>query len=436
MVSYFSIILVFPQMFEEDFNVFVDIPEDFEIRDRAKIKVSEDCQVRIADVLDEPQQAEQSRVTATYSLPAVPNDIKFSIERHQSGQYFRARSRVVQWLYHDLCLYTMYPGKLYNEAAQALVSRYPNLADSSGTGYDSWREALRFKAKYERRKIRIEQNDGADSPPSKKTMKDGKVATVGGNALQRVSRPSVATAPDGEDEDSIAGHIEGMKSAVQKARPDMAYIIDCMRRTFPTRRKWIGSEDPSVEVAIEKFPALAMSSIAQLEFELITSVPVLERLEEALQRTKEKIVHAARKKRHLEGFLEDFDARMDGTSEAAVYETTVTAAVCLLPSMVKERVETFVRPFDPAAVHYIPTVVHRGGILTTTDFSVCLEKICIKETSLLAAVATQMALYWAFNIVFDKKAQRSFDLLCRLINVDSGLRPTPLVRLAQTVLGK
>ncbi|KAK8770089.1 hypothetical protein V5799_013446, partial [Amblyomma americanum] len=61
-------------MFEEDFNVFVDIPEDFEIRDRAKIKVSEDCQVR-------------------------------------------------------------YPGKLYNEAAQALVSRYPNLADSSGTGY-------------------------------------------------------------------------------------------------------------------------------------------------------------------------------------------------------------------------------------------------------------------------------------------------------------
>ncbi|XP_077514353.1 uncharacterized protein LOC144125119 [Amblyomma americanum] len=301
-------------MFEEDFNVFVDIPEDFEIRDRAKIKVSEDCQVRIADVLDEPQQAEQSRVTATYSLtyslPAVPNDIKFSIERHQSGQYFRARSRVVQWLYHDLCLYTMYPGKLYNEAAQALVSRYPNLADSSGTGY------------------------------------------------------------------------------------------------------------------------------AQLEFELITSVPVLERLEEALQRTKEKNVHAARKKRHLEGFLEDFDARMDGTSEAAVYETTVTAAVCLLPSMVKERVETFVRPFDPAAVHYIPTVVHNGGILTTTDFSVCLEKICIKETSLLAAVATQMALYWAFNIVFDKKAQRSFDLLCRLINVDSGLRPTPLVRLAQTVMGK
>ncbi|XP_077523207.1 uncharacterized protein LOC144134097 [Amblyomma americanum] len=270
---------------------------------------------RIGDVLDEPQQAEQSRVTATYSLtyslPAVPNDIQFSIERQQSGQYFKARSRVVQWLYHDLCLYIMYPGKLYNEAAQALVSRYPNLADASGTGYDSSREALRFKAKSERRKIRIQQNDGA-------------------------------TAPDREDEESIAGHIEGMKSEVQRARPDMAYIIDCMRRTLPTRRKWIGCEDPSVEVAIQKFPALAMSSN------------------------------------------------------------------------------------DTAAVHYIPTVVHRGGILTTSDFSVCLEKICVKETSLLAALATQMALYWAFNIAFDKKAQRSFDLLCRLINVDSGLRPTQL----------
>lgn len=50
---------------------------------------------------------------------------------------------------------------------------------------------------------------------------------------------------------------------------------------------------------------------------------VLERLEEALHRTKEKIVHAARKKRHLEGFLEDFDARIDGTSEAAVYGTHI-----------------------------------------------------------------------------------------------------------------
>ncbi|KAH6919370.1 hypothetical protein HPB50_029642 [Hyalomma asiaticum] len=171
---------------------------------------------------------------------------------------------------------------------------------------------------------------------------------------------------------------------------------------------------------------VARPSMVQLEFELLTGVPVLRSLEQALDQAKEKVVQAARQKRHLEGFLEDLDACLSGTSEATVYEATITAAICLIPGLLKERRESFVCDFDPTAVHYTPMVVHQGNVLRTTDFTACLEDIRIPEKSLLAALASQMSLYWAFNIVFFKKSSRTFDLLCRLIKVESGLRPTPL----------
>ncbi|XP_037521483.1 uncharacterized protein LOC119398732 [Rhipicephalus sanguineus] len=359
---------------------------------------------RIADVLERDiPEVQQAHVAATYSLtyslPAVPQDIKASIGRHQAGTYFKGRNRVVQWLYHDLCVYTMYPGKLYAEAAQALVDRYPTLADCSGTGYDSWREALRFKAKYERRKIRTRE-EAADYPPQKKAKEvpEGE-GMVNGNAPQRVARPSVVAPPsDSEGIESLAAHAEAMKREVKKTRPDLAYIADCMRRTFTSRRQWIASESPSVPEILDRYLSLPMSSIAQLEFELITNVPVLQSLERALDQAKKKIVKAARQKRHLEIFLEDFDAYLSGASEAT----------------------------DPAAVHYVPMVTYSGDILTATEFSASLEALSIKETSLLAAVATQMALYWAFDIVFVSKGRKTFDLLSCLIKVDSGLKPTPL----------
>ncbi|KAK8766358.1 hypothetical protein V5799_006866 [Amblyomma americanum] len=252
-----------------------------------KKSVSEDCQVRIADVLDEPQQAEQSRVTATYSLtyslPAVPNDIQFSIEptkvdstSKHAAELSNGSIMTSAYTPCTLASCTMRLRKLWCPGTQTWLT---HLAPAMTLG-----EKL--------------SNDGADSPPSKKPTKDGKVATVGGNALQRVLRPSVATAPDGEDEESIAGHIEGMKSA------EVDWIRGSISGSGNTEISSIGHE---------------------------------------------------------------------------LNQTTVTAAVCLLRSLVKERVETFVRPFDPAAVHYIPTVVHSGGVLTTSDFSLLRPRNYLKK---------------------------------------------------------
>ncbi|XP_075534284.1 uncharacterized protein LOC142568074 [Dermacentor variabilis] len=241
---------------------------------------------------------------------------------------------------------------------------------------------------------------------------------------------------EGEDVDSIASHISAMAKESSKARPDMAYIEDSMKRTLATRREWVAKESPSVAEMLEKYPVLSISSIVQLEFRLLTNTPIMPKLEQVLQPVAEKIIMTARKKRHTENIFEEFDALMNASTEDAAGELTLTAALCVLPTLVKERVDALTCHSDPAKVHYVPTVTFVGSLLTAQEFTVRLEGISIQENTLLEAMATQMALYWVLNIAFQKKAQRTFHLLCELLGVPSGLRATPLVRVAHTLLSQ
>ncbi|XP_070383358.1 uncharacterized protein [Dermacentor albipictus] len=409
----------------------VDVAEEDAIENKSKIKVRETSQVRIADLLQEPQSTQPAR-GSVYCLPAVPPDILMMAQRHQAGKHFAGRQRILQWLHHDLYLYDMYPGRLYTEAARALTTKFPNLADATGTGYDSWREALRYKAKYERKKVRaLTKEDTENLQPRKRAAVEECAGPV------RCERPCTAAAmAEGEDVESIASHISAMAKESSKARPDMAYIEDSMKRTLATRREWVAKESPSVAEMLEKYPVLSISSIVQLEFRLLTNTPIMPKLEQVLQPVAEKIIKTARKKRHTENIFEEFDTLMNASTEDAAGELTLTAALCVLPTLVKERVDALTCHFDPAKVHYVPTVTFVGSLLTAKEFTVRLEGISIEENTLLEAIATQMALYWVLNIAFQKKAQRTFHLLCELLGVSSGLRDTPLVRVAHTLLSQ
>ncbi|KAL1478930.1 hypothetical protein MTO96_052256 [Rhipicephalus appendiculatus] len=366
--------------FDEDFQVFVDITEVEVIENKSKIKVRVTSQVRIGDVLQESAQPAQPARAGAYSLPDVPPDIAFMLKCHQPGQHFVGRTRVLQWLHRDLYLYDMYPGKLYTEAARALITRFPNLADATGTGYDSWREALRFKAKYERKKTRALMKETTENAPPKKRPTEDESA-----APRRTERPSVATAlADAEDADTVAGHISSMTKEVSKARPDMAYIEDCMTRTLASRREWVARDSPSVEDIMKKYPALSISSIVQLEFKLLTKVSIMEKLEEFLGPASKKIIKVAKKKRHTHKFLGELDAFQVDAPDDAVDEVMLTASICLLPAMVKERMDAFICQYDPTKTHYVPMVTYIGNLLTSKEFIVRLEGIDIKETSLLA----------------------------------------------------
>ncbi|KAL3175824.1 hypothetical protein MRX96_001007 [Rhipicephalus microplus] len=100
-----------------------------------------------------------------------------------------------------------YPGKLYNEAASALVNAYPNLRDTTGTGHDSWHEALKFKSNYERKKM---TESTGELPPvvAKRPRKEPTSAEV----QNRTTRPSIASDFfDAEDDESILANHTGMQ---------------------------------------------------------------------------------------------------------------------------------------------------------------------------------------------------------------------------------
>ncbi|KAL3193543.1 hypothetical protein MRX96_016894 [Rhipicephalus microplus] len=223
-----------------------------------------------------------------------------------------------------------------------------------------------------------------------------------------------------------------MQKEMLKASPNYEYLMDSISRTYSEQKLWISKEIPSVADVGEKYPALTTSTIAHLEFHLLTKMQLVDALEYSFVAAAAKIVDAARKKRHLDGFMKELVDRADYALEAPkINDVLLTAAVCVLPSLVKERMEAFICPENPEATYLFPKVTYRGSsIFDATLFTVRLEDISIIEENLLAAVATQIALYWIFDIVFDQKAKKSLDLFCRATQVDSGVSATPLTRLA------
>ncbi|KAL3193542.1 hypothetical protein MRX96_016893 [Rhipicephalus microplus] len=162
------------KVFDKDFDMYVDIDDDFVIPNKARLLIKETVQYRIVDVLN-VEEAIPSTVCGdertVYLLPNMPLDVKLSIDRHEQGHYFGNHCRVLRWLYNDLCSYRMYPGKLYEEAARALIAKFPNLADSTGTKHDSWREGLRFKEKYERYNLKKANEGETSAAPPKRSKK-------------------------------------------------------------------------------------------------------------------------------------------------------------------------------------------------------------------------------------------------------------------------
>ncbi|KAG0438615.1 hypothetical protein HPB47_016939, partial [Ixodes persulcatus] len=140
-----------------------------------------------------------------YKLPELPKDIAFAMKQHDWSKPipWKLRQRVLEWLFHDLCRYSMYPGKLYAEAARQLVWYHKNLADNSfGTGYP----------------LDVEDTF--------------------------------------EDEHSLCGHREWLRREMKKPIPDMEKVRDVMERTFKSRRKYVCNDGPSVSALMEMYPAL------------------------------------------------------------------------------------------------------------------------------------------------------------------------------------
>ncbi|XP_077527935.1 uncharacterized protein LOC144139478 [Haemaphysalis longicornis] len=221
-------------VYDEDFQTHVEVSDDFIILDRARFTIKETAEYRIVDVLDvEVLPAEQLPMPprTIYTLPAPPLTLKLSMEKHERGKLFKHRRQLVHWLYEDLKSYAMFPGRRYVDAASALVHAYPNLADCTGTGYDSWKQLLIFRGKYSRssKEASSETTDEADgagtsgagtsgagtsgAPPAKKPRK------LDDPTPSRASRPfAISDTYDAEDSDTLQAHTIAMQKEFREGQ--------------------------------------------------------------------------------------------------------------------------------------------------------------------------------------------------------------------------
>ncbi|CAN7974839.1 unnamed protein product [Ixodes persulcatus] len=418
------------QVYHPRYKTDVDLMEGTILEDAALVTISlDESQFRIMDVVVQEDSAPSkapSKAPSEYRFPKVPLDIAQALQKHKRGQYLPCRSRIMQWLFHDLCLYNLYPDKLYAEAARSLVENFPTLKDTTGSGFDFWRVAMRYKAKRERSKLRIQDNTENQASPRKQpwALRDPKP--------KRVTRPgtNIVLPAHGEDDESLQGHIINMEKELRKANPNVAYVSDSMSRTLATRRAWITTDHPSVAAIVAKYPAFEHSSFLQQEFTAVTSKPMEDSLAACLSESRLRILDAARKKRHLGSFFEDLDRRVAQGDMGPEDELLTTAALYVLPSLVKERSSAFLYPHDPDALQPYPAVSYEENVYEASSFVVTVDELHVKEDSLLGAITTMTAMYCAFNMEFNPRASKTLQLMSHVIGVNCGIPASPLVRLA------
>ncbi|XP_064470051.1 uncharacterized protein LOC135384795 [Ornithodoros turicata] len=209
------------RVYGDDFELFLDYTPDTVLNDKSRILVTHQEKdesrtpvsfqrpaTRMNEVALDPHAMTSTEIcddtpqATSYALPKFPADIQLSLKAWQDKVIQSLlRTRIVSWIYHDLCRYGLYPQKLYSEAARQLVLRDHRLRDAVA-GYDA----------------------------------------------------EVVT----EDAHSVEYHKAQTIKELQKSVPDNAKVEDAMSRTFGSRRMWTESEKPSAASILKTYPALCL----------------------------------------------------------------------------------------------------------------------------------------------------------------------------------
>ncbi|KAL1466302.1 hypothetical protein MTO96_026777 [Rhipicephalus appendiculatus] len=177
---------------------------------------------------------------------------------------------------------------------------------------------------------------------------------------------------DAEDEISLLMHVEAMQKEARKAFPDISYLQDSTMRTFVDRRQWITQKTPSVRYIVEKYPALTISSLVHQEFKAITDVKLL-------------------------GLKDEEDA----APESAKDDLMLTAAIYVLPSLVKERMEAFSHIHLEERLLYKGRTVHHDTEEDSVGWLTSMTLTCI-----LAVVLFLFCIIYALAFVLSRESQK------------------------------
>lgn len=272
-----------------------------------------------------------------YRLPRMAINIDDELKAVTRGNCPESLKRkIVEHIYYDFCKYTIYPQRLYSNAAEQLVHRYPQLRDESDNGFVSWKGHLRVKAKNSRRSMSDSVAGVGEAREKNKKAKDSKAcAGLATPAVKHVARSvhGVTVWGAAEDEDSEANHLSLMAKEVGKTTPDWGKISTSMECTFDERRHWMLVSKPLVGEVLAKYPALGYAGEIEREFQRITKVGAAEGLKAFIKKFGRKVVTLAAETRHTKAAAAALYKCIDLAPAMERDDILATGVVELLPQL-------------------------------------------------------------------------------------------------------
>ncbi|XP_064463159.1 uncharacterized protein LOC135374093 [Ornithodoros turicata] len=181
---------------------------------------------------------------------------------------------------------TLYPtAKFYSKVASLLVSEHSNLADTKGSGYDSWVIGLRNKFKNERRKL--SNNEVVEQSRAKYGVKRNVAKDTASTTTMQ--RNNISRLPDNahgtSDTSDTSQHESWLSNEYLKQKPDISQMLVHLRESFQGRSKKM--KTAKVLDCTMEYPYVMDFRMFMHEFELLTQKDAVKGVEDAVY----KVLH-------------------------------------------------------------------------------------------------------------------------------------------------
>ncbi|XP_062865607.1 uncharacterized protein LOC134328441 [Trichomycterus rosablanca] len=221
-----------------------------------------------------------------FVVPTFSYEVEFSLKEgncafEKEGKFLRLtqdqKHSILEGMAAEIYRHKAYPsGEQIRKAAEALVSKHPCLRErGSITGYDGWKNSLRFKMGNYRTKLsRVGVKDVAVN--AGKRSRSNPEALASRSNIKRPRRGEVnflPNYPSGENKDTLETMrlemVEEFKKTI--AERDMILIHKHMQRTFALRHEEIVNSAPPITELKDRWPALFCEAQLYSEFHRITN---------------------------------------------------------------------------------------------------------------------------------------------------------------------
>lgn len=425
------------ELYNTRFETFVDCPESHVFADGDKIRlVTEEVNIPILSCTPDntsdsdealPQAALQaagsSQAAPTcfaldYQLPPVPFDIKADIDNARFGELpKKTKSRIVSWIATDLRTRSLYPDKLYEMAARALVFTYPVLRDTIGTGYDSWKVQFQYKMG------NIRKDMGTIPAVQAAREKFGRKRSAPESSSQTKKQCRlISDEVNTESLESLNGHICAMQAEVKRRTPDIKKLSDSMKKTRPARRKWINECAPTTAAILQKYPALTLGEMLHQEFQEITNVDLDSAFLDFVNTHGKSCLHLCKRMKSAREAVVRLEAELDTLDGNEKKYRFAVGVIELLPRLVKER------PHFLDGPDVYPSLLLGGQKpeMARTIWA-AFEDFQVEALDMTGALVHLVEVYWVFNVKYSPKNQNFFALLEHFFKLKSSKALTPLV---------